>query len=204
LTARLYHWYTRIPMVQRDTKRALLDAAATVVAERGVDDASTREIYARAGVKAPTLYHHFGDKEGLMRAVVSDAFERYLAQKRALRPTGDPFEDLRRGWDAHVAFARANPGLYPLMWPAAGGRLPAAAAQSAAALRDGFEEIAAEGWLRPGISPGQATRTLAAALHGAASTIAREPANRGNTKLSETLRDAVIDALLKARDAPGP
>jgi AcrR family transcriptional regulator len=199
----VYQWYTCIPMVQRDTRRALLDAAAAVVSERGVEGASTREIYARAGVKAPTLYHHFGDKEGLMHGVVSDAFERYLAQKRALRLTGDPFDDLRRGWDAHVAFAQANPGLYQLMWPAGAGRLPAAAAQSIAMLRERFDQIAAEGLLRPGVGPGQATRTLAAALHGAASAIAREPANRGNAKLSETLRDASIDALLIAADDSG-
>ena len=111
-------------MVQSETRRALLDAAAAVLAERGVDGAATREIYKRAGVKAPTLYHHFGDKRGLMDAVVSDAFERYLAEKRRLRPTGDPVVDLRRGWDAHVAFARANPVVYQLMFPAGrGGQL---------------------------------------------------------------------------------
>ena len=73
-------------MVQRDTRRALIDAAADVIARRGVEAASTREIYLRAGVKAPTLYHHFGDKQGLLDAVVTEAFDRYLAQKRALSP----------------------------------------------------------------------------------------------------------------------
>jgi AcrR family transcriptional regulator len=113
-------------MVQKqDTRRSLLDAAGAVLAERGIDGASTRAIYKRAGVKAPTLYHHFGDKRGLMDAVVTDAFERYLAEKRRLRPTGDPFVDLRRGWDAHVAFARANPIIYQLMSrQAATGRPP--------------------------------------------------------------------------------
>src|SRR3954466_1033869 len=70
--------------------------------------------------RVPPLYHHFGDKRGLMDSVVTDAFERYLAEKRRLRPTGDPFVDLRRGWDAHVAFARANPVIYQLTFPVCG------------------------------------------------------------------------------------
>jgi AcrR family transcriptional regulator len=187
-------------MVQRDTRRAILDAAAAVVAERGVDGASTREIYVRAGIKAPTLYHHFGDKQGLMDAVVSDAFDKYLATKRALRPTGDPFVDVRRGWDAHVAFARANPVLYQLMWPAGQGELPPAAAESAAALREDFIRLAAEGALRPGVTPEHGARTLSAALHGVTAAITRDPANRGNAQLSATVRDAIVEALLLPRD----
>jgi AcrR family transcriptional regulator len=179
-----------------DTRRAILDAAAAVLAERGIDGASTREIYGRAGVKAPTLYHHFGDKRGLMDAVVSDAFDRYLAQKRALRPSGDAFVDLRRGWDAHVAFARANPVVYQLMWPAGRGQLPAAAQESAAMLRDGFARLEIEGALRSGVTPEHAGRTLSAALHGVTAAITRDPRNRGNGTLSATVRDAVIAALL--------
>ena len=80
----VYHRYSRIPMVYKDARRALIDAAVEVIARRGVEAATTREIYLRAGVKAPTLYHHFGDKKGLLDAVVTDAFDRYLARKRAL------------------------------------------------------------------------------------------------------------------------
>lgn len=190
-------------MVQKDdTRRSLLDAAAAVLAERGVEGASTRKIYERAGVKAPTLYHHFGDKRGLMGAVVTDAFERYLADKRRLRPTGDPYVDLRRGWDAHVAFARANPVIYQLMFPAGGGRPSEAAVESRRLLREGFDELAAEGALRERVTPELATRSLSAALHGVTAAICREPANRGNARLSATVRDAIVVALLRANHTP--
>ena len=179
----------------------MLDAAAAVLAERGIEGASTREIYTRAGVKAPTLYHHFGDKRGLMDAVVTDAFERYRAEKRRLRPTGDPVVDLRRGWDAHVAFARANPVVYQLMFPA-GGDPPEAARESRRLLRDGFEQLAAAGSLREGITPELATRSLSAALHGVTAAICREPTNRGNSRLSATVRDALVAALLRVDDEP--
>ena len=178
----------------------MLDAAAAVLAERGIDGASTREIYKRAGVKAPTLYHHFGDKRGLMDAVVSDAFDRYLAEKRALRPTGDPSVDLRRGWDAHVSFARANPAVYRLMSPPGQGRPAAAAAESRSLLRAAFDRLAADGALRPGVTADLATQALSAALHGVTAAITREPTNRSNALLSRTLRNAVIDALLTPAD----
>ena len=184
-------------MVQRDTRRRLLDAAAAVLAEQGVEGASTREIYERAGVKAPTLYHHFGDKRGLMDAVVSDAFDRYVAEKRRLRLTGEPFVDLRRGWDAHVAFARDNPVVYQLMFSAGGGRPSAAAQESLRLLREGFDRLAADGALRARVSPELATRSLSAALQGVTAAICREPTNPANARLSSTVRDAVIHALLR-------
>jgi len=187
-------------MIYRDTRRALIDAAADVIARRGVEAASIREIYTLAGVKAPTLYHHFGDKQGLLDAVVTDAFDRYLAQKRALRTSGDPRTTIRRGWDAHVDFARKNPALYRLMWPGGQAEFPPAAAQSARELHDGFGTLARAGRLRPGMTPRQAARVLSAALTGVTATIIRDPGDPGNARLSATIRDAVIDALL----APEP
>jgi len=183
-------------MVYSDTRKALLNAAAAVIATRGVDGTSTREIYRRAGVTAPTLYHHFGDKRGLLDAVVADAFERYLAEKRKFQPTGDPYTDMRRGWDAHVAFARSNPAIYRLMFPSGSGVSVAAAAESLTLLRDGFERLAADGWLRPGVTPELATRALSAALHGVTAAITRQPAHRGNARLSMVVRDSLIETLL--------
>lgn len=184
-------------MVQRDTRQALLDAAAEVIALRGVEGASTREIYLRAGVKAPTLYHYFGDKQGLLDAVVTDAFDKYLASKRALpRAGGEPAAVIRQGWDLHVAFARTNPSLYQLMWPPGPGDLPPAAAESATELHEGFAKLARRRQLRPGVTPGHAARVLSAALHGVTAAIIRDPGNRGNARLSATVREAVIDALV--------
>jgi AcrR family transcriptional regulator len=128
-------------------------------------------------VKAPTLYHHVGDKRGLIDAVVTDAFERYLAEKRRLRSTGDRVVDLRRGWVAHVAFARANPVVYQLMFPDGGARPSAAARESLRLLREGFDRLAAAA-LREGVTPELATRSLSAALHGVTAAICREPAHR--------------------------
>jgi AcrR family transcriptional regulator len=87
----------------------LMKAATKLLAERGAEGTSTRAICEAAGVTQPTLYHHFGDKGGLIEAVVTEGFERALAGKKAKeRETDDPVDDLRRGWDDHVSFGVAN------------------------------------------------------------------------------------------------
>src|SRR5215210_9480728 len=103
-------------MEAKDARERIMEAAARLLSEGGVEGTSTRAICEVAGVTQPTLYHHFGDKEGLIGAVVSEGFERALASKKASeRETDDPVEDLRRGWDEHVAFGVENPHLYAVM-----------------------------------------------------------------------------------------
>lgn len=69
-----------------------------------------------AGVRLPTLYHFFGSKQGLVDAVVEHGFDLYLAEKGSHGSSGDPIQDIRAGWDAHVAFGLANAGFYTLMY----------------------------------------------------------------------------------------
>jgi AcrR family transcriptional regulator len=54
------------------TRRALLDAARSVFAERGYHEAAAEEIVRRAGLTRGALYHHFEDKKDLFRAVVDE------------------------------------------------------------------------------------------------------------------------------------
>ncbi len=101
-----------------DTRQRIIDAAAKLVAEGGVEAASTRAVTAAAGVQAPTLYRLFGDKQGLLDAVAEHGFGTYLASKQAQLRSDDPIADVARGWDLHVEFGLANPGLYVLMYGA--------------------------------------------------------------------------------------
>ncbi|MGY2061225.1 TetR/AcrR family transcriptional regulator, partial [Nocardia gipuzkoensis] len=63
---------------QASTRTRLLDAAAQLLVESSGKQITTRAICELAGVQAPTLYHHFGDKQGLLDAVATYGFERYL------------------------------------------------------------------------------------------------------------------------------
>lgn len=59
----------------QQTRVALIEAATTVFAQRGYAGASVSELVRGAGVTAPVLYHHFGDKAGLYHAVVARAYD---------------------------------------------------------------------------------------------------------------------------------
>jgi AcrR family transcriptional regulator len=54
------------------TRRALLDAARSLFAERGYADVSVGEIAERAGVTTGAIYHHFASKKGLFSAVYEE------------------------------------------------------------------------------------------------------------------------------------
>lgn len=116
---------------KQQTRARMLEVAAELLAASPSGQISTREVCEVAGVKAPTLYHHFGDKDGLLQAVVTDGFERYLSHKRSLRTTGDPLTDFRRGWDMHVGFGLANPALYGVMYAGPGSPRTTPAARAA-------------------------------------------------------------------------
>src|ERR1700681_2068540 len=91
--------------------RLLLAAADLLDAAEG-GEVSTRQITERAGVQAPTLYHHFGNKQALLDAVVSHGFKRFLEERGAGEGANDPIDAIREGWDSHVAFGLEFPSAY--------------------------------------------------------------------------------------------
>lgn len=52
-------------------RRQIVEAAASVFAKYGYNNGSLRQIASEVGVSAPTLVSHFGDKEGLLVAVLA-------------------------------------------------------------------------------------------------------------------------------------
>lgn len=61
------------PASDLETRERLLQAAATLFADRGVDDVSIREICAAAGANVAAVNYYFRDKAGLYRQVVEYA-----------------------------------------------------------------------------------------------------------------------------------
>ncbi|WP_066516761.1 TetR/AcrR family transcriptional regulator [Curtobacterium ammoniigenes] len=124
----------------------LLDAARELLTAHPELEPTTRDLYETAGVAAPTLYHHFGTKEGLLDVVVEQAFTEYLERKKGIMRSGDLVVDFAAGWDLHVAFGVDNPVLYALMY--APGRTSDAAATADELLRAGLQRMNDAGLLR--------------------------------------------------------
>lgn len=93
-----------------DLKAVILAEAATLVAERGADGLSLRELARAAGVSHAAPAHHFTDRRGLFTALAAEGW-RLLAD--ALKDARPEFIDAAL---AYVRFALDHPGHYAVMF----------------------------------------------------------------------------------------
>src|SRR4029077_3420026 len=81
------------------TRERLLDAAASIFSNKGIQGATTRQIALEAGVNEVTLFRHFKSKEQLLGAVL----ERGLASEIALMNQHSSWkEDLRGSMEKYA------------------------------------------------------------------------------------------------------
>jgi AcrR family transcriptional regulator len=101
-----------------DLRRALVDAAAALAAEKGLDGFSLREAARLAGVSHAAPYHHFEDKAALLAAVAEEGFIRFDAfQKESLQSASrEPTAKFRALGKAYVHFAIQNPHYFRVMF----------------------------------------------------------------------------------------
>lgn len=154
-------------MIERTsrTRQRLVAAAADLISAAPGEDVPLRAICDRVGVKLPTLYHHFGSRAGLLDAVVEHGFDAYLDVKASHESSGDPIQDIRDGWDAHVSFGLSHPAFYALMYgQVAPGRRPDAQQRPTELLRGLARAAAAQG--RLAVTPDQAVDQVLAANVG--------------------------------------
>lgn len=109
------HLYSTAIIKTMKTYDKILAAALKVLEEEGEAQFSTRAVSAIAQVSAPTLYHHFGNADGLLSAAVVEAFQQFLESKMAAVDSNIPETALRQGWDDYVRFAATRPRLYTAM-----------------------------------------------------------------------------------------
>ena len=66
-------------------KQALLDAAAALMDERGVDNVSTHDIAAASGHRnRSAVQYHFGSRDGVIRAVIDHTMDPINAERNAV------------------------------------------------------------------------------------------------------------------------
>jgi AcrR family transcriptional regulator len=187
------------------TRRRVIEAAADLLAREGADAVTTRAVAAAAEVRAPAIYQHFGDKDGLLEAVAEHGYATFLAAKQA-PPLPDPVEDLRAGWDLAVEFGLTHPALYALMYGHPRRGTTSAAFQAGMRiLRDRIHRLAAAGWLR--LDEDLAATVIHATARGAVLTWLSRPEADRDPALLTVMREAMISAVTTAEPAvpaPGP
>lgn len=176
-----------------DHRSAIIREATALLREGGPVAVTTRAVAARAGLQAPAIYRLFGDKEGLLEAVVETAMAQYAEEKdRFIDDFVDPVEGLRTVWRQHIDFGLANPGVYRLLDNATGAGTSTAITHGTTVLRARIDRMASAGLLTT--SPDRAVGMVHAAGHGTVlALIERTPDDR-----DAGLADAVLDAILAA------
>lgn len=159
----------------RATRDRILAAAASLMAERGVAGTSVGDVQQAAGVSASQLYHYFGDKETLVRAVIRAQIDAVLGE---MPPGGlGSFEALTRWRDGLVSdLARRGcvggcrlgtlAGELVEVSPQLRRDLAAGFGRWEAAVRDGLRAMYWRGDLVPSADPDRLAVMLLAAVEG--------------------------------------
>src|SRR5215218_7442288 len=93
-----------------EVARHIARVAARLFATQGYDATSVRAIVEAAGVTKPTLYYHYGSKEGLAQALLTVPMFRLNEDlQRILDSSDGPVTKLERMIEAHFASCREDP-----------------------------------------------------------------------------------------------
>ena len=139
----------RSEMVE-ETRSKLIETARKAFAEKGYAKASMDDITAEAGLTRGALYHHFGDKKGLLQAVVDQIDSEMAARARQTATQAESvWEGLLAEGIAYIEMA-LNPEVQrivlldgpavlgdPSRWPSQNSCLQATIGMVQALIRDG-------------------------------------------------------------------
>jgi TetR/AcrR family transcriptional regulator, acrAB operon repressor len=157
------------------SREKLLEAATRLFGERGYRDTSVQAIGEAAGISRGSIFWHFGSKDGLLEAVVEQAFTRWK-NETLVADVGEArgLEAVRRALASHRRFLGAQPELlrlfYVLMFEALGPRpeLARRFAELHRSLRESGREWLAGADLRADVDTGALATILTGALGGIA------------------------------------
>ena len=159
-------------------------------------------------MQAVAIYRAYGDMDGLVEAAVERGFAAYLQAKSDRVRQDDPVEDLRGGWDLHVAFGLAHPHVYSLMYGRPDTRRPgSAAAQAYDVLHGLVDAVARAGRLTTDVQ--SAVRAVHAAGRGVTLSLIEVAEEDRDPRLSHRVREALLavltlDDVSSGAHAPSP
>jgi AcrR family transcriptional regulator len=122
--------------------RMIARVAACLFAERGYDATGVQAIVEAAGVTKPTLYYHFGSKEGLAQALLTRPLTVLLGDLRsAVEGAEGPLEGLVGFIAEHFAFIREDPDRARFLYAVFFGPLGSSLATELAGFARQFDDL---------------------------------------------------------------
>lgn len=154
---------------REEVRRKILEAGRELLATLGYDRLTMRRIAEAIEYSPTTLYHHFEDKDDLVKAICEEHFSQLLVAFAPEALPADPVERIRQLGLAYTAFGLAHPNHYRFMFmnlPEHPHEISEAAKRSYALLRDAVAQAIASGRFVKG-DVDTTAQVLWASIHGA-------------------------------------
>jgi len=191
-------------------REALLERAAEVIAESGIETLSLRSLARDLGVSHAAPSRHFADRAALLKALAQAGFERSVEVMRegAVAAGANPIDRYRALGRSYVGFAIDHPALYRAM------NHPEVRAQMSdelhdahqvffRTLREGVEEAQKAGW-HPEADPEALVTFSIAGAQGTAELLLDDHSKTAlgieDAGKRERLADAVLDLIVSPTD----
>jgi len=194
------------PEMIAETRAKLIAAARKAFGEQGYAEASMDDFTAAAGLTRGALYHHFGDKKGLLEAVVQQIDAEMAERLKAISAAAPtPWEGFVQENIGYVEMAlepeiqrillRDGPAVLgdPSLWPSADACI--------ATIRKNVEDLQDAGLIRNDIDAEAVARLISGASMDAALWIANAADPRSVSGKALPVFKALLEGLLRREAA---
>lgn len=194
---------TRRARQREEARRAILDATEALLIEAGGEAFGVRALAARCGYTAPTIYHYFGDKDGLIDALLEERFARLLAEVHRVPQGDDPVENLRGMLRAYLRFGERNPAFYRVILATrrdGPDRSPPSVEAAVEVMMRPWQQLSAAGRLGD-TSPEAASQAFWALIHGLTALRVARPDHDWVPDLTEIAVEAMLRGMVREASA---
>jgi AcrR family transcriptional regulator len=182
---------------REEARRTILGAAETLLVEHGYEGFSMRRLASQCGYTAPTIYHYFRDKQGLLDAVLDERLALVVERLERLERRADAAETVREMLGEFARLGLENPAHHSLLavHRPEGAAIPPSAQRIGDLFAELLGELGAAGRLREADVDG-ALQFVWMLLHGIVSLRSERPDVEWKQSIVEYSLDIAIQGLI--------
>lgn len=138
-----------------DRRQAILAATLQAVAARGLHKTTITEIQQRSGASVGSIYHHFGDREGVLYALYIESLTDCFTQlSAALQQAATARDGIRGMACAYLTWVEVNPERASFIYEASQGDLLRSYRSAILQFKEAFYMDMVT-WMRPYLQSGE-------------------------------------------------